>query len=244
MDYVEKAVNILDNTGKLRWNNVEGANKCLKALQCLLNIFEFFSLKTEDKTRFSKFASKISEARKMFKLFKFFNELPRLLYLIETPLDNFTKNFNFLTRFFSALFYIFENLSVLTNLKFINRNYRTHIEISMSLSWLMAQIFHISYYAGILKKTYSDEEDLRNMEVNKCKVKDIYQKLKILSQIRVYLALGLIRNFGDFILSCYDLKLFENFLGTKTMKLVVGISGFISASISIYQMFFSSPILK
>jgi len=208
------------------------------------NIIEFFSIDSEDKLKFSKFASKISEARKVYKLFKFINEVPRLFYLVETPLDNFTKNFNFLTRFFHLLFYVFENLSVLTDLKFIKQSYRTHIEISMSLSWLLAQIFHMSYYAGILKKTYSDEEDLRNMEINKCKVKEIYEKLKVLSQIRIYLLLGLVRNFGDFIISLYDLKLFENFLGTKTMKLVVGIFGLISAVISLYQQFFSSPYLK
>jgi hypothetical protein len=149
-----------------------------------------------------------------------------------------------LTRFFTALFYVLENLSVLTDLKFIKRNYRTHIEISMSLCWLMSQIFHMSYYIGILKKTYSDEEDLRYMEFNNCKVKDIYEKLTILSRIRMYLLLGLIRNFGDFIISCYDLKLFETFLGTRTMKLVVGITGFFSSLISLYQMFFSSPYLK
>lgn len=114
----------------------------------------------------------------------------------------------------------------------------------MSLSWLLANIFHMSYYVGILKKTYNDEEDLRMLELKQCKVKDIYQKLKTLSRIRLYLLLGLIRNFGDLLLSCYELKLFENFLGTKPMKLVVGINGFISAMISIYQMFFSSPYLK
>lgn len=166
------------------------------------------------------------------------------MYLIETPLDNFSKNFNFLTRFFNALFYVFENLSIFTNLNFINQNYRTHIEISMSLSWLLAQIFHMSYYAGILKKTYTDEEDLRTLELGKYKVKDIYEKLKTLSKIRYFLLLGLIRNFGDLLLSCYDLKLFENFLGTKTMKLIVGITGCISGIISLYQMFFSSPYLK
>jgi hypothetical protein len=142
------------------------------------------------------------------------------------------------------LFYLFENLSVLTNLKFINQNYRPHIEITMSLSWLLSQIFHMSYYIGILKKTYTDEEDLRNMEVRQCKVKDIYDKMKILSQIRKYLFLGLVRFFGDFILSCYDLKLFENFLGTKIMKFVVGVTGLISATISLYQQFFSPPFLK
>lgn len=219
------------------------------------NILEFFSIEREDKKFCVDFAgkitilllffsAKISQARKVFKFFKFINEIPRILYLIEAPLDNFSKNFNFLTRFFNALFYIFENLSVLTNLKFINQNYRTHIEISMSLSWLLAQIFHMSYYAGILKKTYNDEEDLRNLEINKCKVKDIYEKLKTLSKIRMFLLLGLVRNFGDLLLSLYDLKLFENFLGTKTMKLIVGITGMISALISIFQMFFSGPYLK
>ena len=213
---------------------------------------EFFSKEREKKKFYIDFAginnikyiAKISQARKVFKIAKFINEVPRILYLIEAPLDNFSKNFNFLTRFFNALFYIFENLSILTNLKFINHNYRTHIEISMSLSWLLAQIFHMSYYAGILKKTYTDEEDLRSLELDKCKVKDIYEKLKTLSKIRMFLLLGLIRNFGDLLLSLYDLKLFENFLGTKTMKLIVGITGMISALISIYQMFFSSPYLK
>jgi len=177
-------------------------------------------------------------------LFKFINEIPRLIYLVETPLDNFTKNFNFLVRFFNALFYILENLTVLTTLKFIDTKYRTHIEISMGLCWILGITFHISYYAGILKKTYNDEEDLRTMELNKCKVKDIYEKLKTLSNIRFFLLLGLIRNFGDLLLSCYDLKLFENFLGTKTMRFFVGFSGLLSAIISIYQMFFSSPYLK
>lgn len=163
---------------------------------------------------------------------------------METPLDNFTKNFNILTRFFNIFFYIFENLTLLTNLNFINQSYRPHIEISMSLSWLLAKIFHISYYAGILKKTYSDEEDLRNMEVGKFKVKDIYEKLKILSKIRIFLLMGLVKNFGDFLFSCYELKLFENFLGTKTMKLIVGITGFLSALINLYQMFSDDPHLK
>ena len=186
----------------------------------------------------------ISQARKINKLFKFINEVPRLIYLIETPMNNFTKNFNFLVRFFHALYYILENLSILTSLKFLDTNYRTHIEISMSLCWILGLNFHISYYAWILKKTYNDEEDLRLMELNKCKVKDIYEKLKTLSSIRFFLLLGLIRNFGDLLMSCYDLKLFQNFLGTKTMRFVVGLFGFLSANISLYQMFFSSPVLK
>ena len=149
-----------------------------------------------------------------------------------------------MTRFFNALFYLFENLTLLTNLKFLNQSYRTHIEISVSLSWLLAKIFQISYYVGILKKTYSDEEDLRNMEVGKFKVKDIYEKLKILSKIRMYLVMGLVKNFGDFLFSCYELKLFENFLGSMTMKFVIGITGFLSALISIYQMLSDDPHLK
>jgi hypothetical protein len=167
-----------------------------------------------------------------------------LIYLVETPLDNFTKNFNFLTRFFNANFYIFENLSLLCRLKFVPEIYSTHIEIAMSLSWLLAQIFHMSYYIGILKKTYNDEEDLRTLEINKCKVKEIYEKLKTLSKIRFYIMLGLMRNYGDLLLSCYDLKLFEHFLGTKTMKIGVNITGFISGIISLYQMFYPNPYLK
>jgi hypothetical protein len=186
----------------------------------------------------------ISQARKIFKLFKFINEIPRLIYLIETPMNNFTKNFNFLTRFFHALFYILENLTILTQLKFLDTNFRTNIEIAMSLCWILGLNFHISYYTWILKKTYNDEEDLKIIETDKYKVVDVYDKLKTLSSIRFFLLLGLLRNFGDLLMSCYDLKLFRNFLGTKTMRLIVGLFGFLSANISLYQMFFSSPLLK
>lgn len=186
----------------------------------------------------------ISQSRKIFKLFKFINEIPRLIFLIETPMNNFTKNFNFLVRFFHLLFYVLENLTILTSLKFLDTNFRTHIEISMSLCWILGINFHMSYYAWVLKKTYNDEEDLRQLDIEKEYVKDVYGKLANLSKIRFFLLLGLVRYFGDLLMSCYDLKLFSNFLGTKTMRFVVGLFGFLSANISLYQMFFSSDMLK
>jgi hypothetical protein len=102
----------------------------------------------------------------------------------------------------------------------------------------------MSYYIGILKKTYNDEEDLRILELNKYKVKEIYMKLKTLSNIRFYLLLGLIRNFGDLLISCYELKLFENFLGTRPMGIICSISGFLSGGIGLYQMFNTNPYYK
>src|SRR5574343_47631 len=136
MNIIDVLTNIFENT--------EGANKCLKIVQCLSNIIEYI-VRVQDKEKYVMFASKISQARKMFKLFKFINEIPRLIYLIETPLDNFTKNFNFMTRLFNSFFYIFENLSIFTTTKLIDQYYRTHLELLMSLSWLLTQIFHMSY---------------------------------------------------------------------------------------------------
>ena len=180
----------------------------------------------------------------MFKLCKFINELPRLKYLIESPLDNFTKNFNILTRAFHLVFYFMENLTIFVKLNFINKNYRIHIELCMGLSWLLAQIFHLTYYIKILKNTYRDEDDLRHLNVENYRVNEIYQKLKILSKIRFALILGIIKSLGDFLFACYELKVFENFLGTNFAKLLIGITGIVSSCISIYQTYFSDSYTK
>lgn len=61
MDYLEKTVNIFENTGKIyKFNIIEGANKTLKAIQCVANIFEFFTKNDDDKLKFSKFSCKIN----------------------------------------------------------------------------------------------------------------------------------------------------------------------------------------
>jgi hypothetical protein len=102
----------------------------------------------------------------------------------------------------------------------------------------------LTYYINVLKKTYTDEEDLRHLNVENYRVNEIYQKLKILSKIRYALILGIMKTLGDFLFACYELKVFENFLGTNFAKVLVGVSGLISSCISIYQSYFSDIYTK
>lgn len=163
---------------------------------------------------------------------------------MEAYLDNFTKNFNILTRAFLMVYYFAENLSLLKNLKFLNRKYSVFIELTKGLSFLVAQLSHFTYYLIVLKRTFDDEENLKKLDLKKYKVKDIFQKIQILSTIRKYIYLGIIRLLGDILIAFYDLKLFENFLGTNFAKLLIGIGGFLSSLISIYQLFYGGPYLK
>ena len=59
MDYLEKAVNIFENTGNQIYFKIEGANKCLKATQCVASIIEFFTQKADDKLKYSKFSGNL-----------------------------------------------------------------------------------------------------------------------------------------------------------------------------------------
>jgi len=66
----------------------------------------------------------------------------------------------------------------------------------------------------------------------------------VLSKIRKCIYLGILRLIGDILLAFYDLHLFENFLGTNFAKLIIGIGGLFSSSISIYQSFYGGPYSK
>ncbi len=109
--------------------------------------------------------------------------MPRLGYLMEVPLDNFTKNFNILTRAFLLVFYFTENINFFSILKFINRKYKVYIELTQGLSFLLAQLVHFTYYLSVLKRTYDDKENLKKLDLKQYKVKDIFEKIQMLSKM-------------------------------------------------------------
>lgn len=216
--------------------HTEFHNWLFKFIQCLSNVFEFFSKTLIYKNLFANFASKITSARKIFRLLKFLNEIPRMYYLVDCKFDGFSKNLNFLSRLFSCIFYLFENITLFQHLKLINDNTLIHFEIIMSLSFMLSQTFQSIYYFFILKKTYLDEEQLKKKYSSQVKLKDIYNHLGKLSKIRFNVIKALVKCFGDLSLALYDLKLMESILSGKLSKLVLSVTGLLSTIVAITQL--------
>lgn len=234
--YIQINIMVENETTEKILENTEVYNWALKFIQCSTNIFEFFSRTMLNQNIYSNFAFKIAQARKIFRLFKFLNEIPRIYYLIDSNCSTFSKNLNFIARLFTCIFYFLENITLFQNLKLLNDNTLLHIELIMSLSFLLAQTFQSLYYFYIIRKTYNDEESLKQDFQSQIKLRELCLKLSKLSKIRGKIIYSLIKCLGDFCLACYDLKIFENVISGKLAKFLLSITGLCSSVVALNQL--------
>lgn len=225
-------------TTELIIEKTELHNWLMKILQCLANLFEFFSKTLIYQNLFSNIAYKVSLARKIYRIFKFLNEFPRFNYLIDCKYNTISKNLNFISRLFNCIFYFLENITLLQHIKILNENTLILLELIMSASFLLAQIFQGLYYYYILRKTYKDEAILKDMSYSQLNSKNIFYKLSLLSNIRYRIYCLFIKSFGDFVMACYDLKLYESLLSGKIFKFILSITGLMSSLVAVQQLFY------
>lgn len=215
-------------------SKTETHSQLIKCFQCISSILSYFSNTIIQKNHYSKLSFQLSMMRKVFRIFRFFNEIPRLQFLYSCNYDNITKNLNFLTRIFAAIFYLLENITILQHLKILNEDNLVTIELLMGVSFLLSQIFQNAYYFYILNRSYSDEEDLKNQDGSFFKLKDVYLKLKKLSRIRFQVWLGILRTIGEIFLAFHDMKILQGFLSNSFLNFITSFTGLISALISIW----------
>lgn len=223
---------MVDNTSLVNLlSYTEIHNWIMKIIQCTSYLLEYSSKTLKSQQKFSSFGNKVASARKIYRVFKFLNDIPRMYYLISCSYDSFSKNINFLSRFFSSIFYFLENINILQYLRLVDNKFLIHSEIIMSLSFLLSQTFQIIYYLFVIKKTYDDEVYLKQS-----KQKEILSKKTRLIKIRFSILLALVRCLGDLSLSFYDLKLFESVFSGRLSKLIFSITGLMSSVVAIYQL--------
>ena len=214
----------------------ETISQLAKCFQCTANIVSYYFSKTLlNRTKFSEISDKIILIRKAFKIFRFFNEIPRMQFLLDNKnLTNLTKNLNFCSRFFSFLFYLLENISLLMVLKIIDEEWLVTVEIIMGLCFAICQTFQVLYYFYILHKTYVDEEELKKQDGSVVKLKEVYLKIKKLISIRFKVIMGMIRSLGELCLAFNDMKLFRNYFSDTFLSFITSLTGFFSALISLW----------
>jgi hypothetical protein len=99
---------------------------------------------------------------------------------------------------------------------------------------LLAQLLFLIYCIKTLRRTYTDESDLKVAALNKMTVKTFQENLALIERLRRDYLLNLIRATGDFAVCINENDIPEMMLGIQFNQGVEGVCGFISAGVYIY----------
>lgn len=156
-------------------------------MQFLAKFFAWYSLRTEDKELISKYLSisgklfntliidndidSFRDARSVFRLTKSLFEIKRIKIIQKTK-DTFAKIVNTLSRLFYFVFWFFDNIYIM--IKLLNSqspNKREFYRILSRRFQLIGQFLYLIYCIKTLRRTYTDESDLKVAALNKMTVK-------------------------------------------------------------------------
>lgn len=214
----------------------ETQNQISKALQCICRILGTFTRTSIDKNFYYNLSDKICIFRKIFRVFRFLNEIPRMKFLIfeieDFNIDGFSKNINFMSRLFNFFFYVLENANLIMVLGFFDEKFSLLSEALMGFCFGIAQLSQIAYYIYVYNKICTNEKDINsNFKLN---FHDIYSSLKQLNNIKKKIILGLIKCIGELFISFNDMKLFKNAFGDTYFQFLTSLTGLFSSLISLW----------
>jgi hypothetical protein len=95
------------------------------------------------------------------------------------------------------------------------------------------------YCVKILRKTYTDESDLKVAAVGKMTVRQVKENLQIITKLRRDYQLNFARVFADLIICVNENDLFFRVLGKRINQGVEGFFGILAAWIYLYGLFTS-----
>ena len=109
----------------------------------------------------------------MFRLTKFLFEIKRIQIIYAVNEDRFSQVINIVSRFFYMLHWLFDNISILikiTGMK-TGRYDRDYFRTLSRKCWLIGILIFLFYCVKVLRKTYTDESDLKVAAVGKMTVR-------------------------------------------------------------------------
>ena len=102
--------------------------------------------------------------------------------------------------------------------------------------WLFGIITFMIYCLKTLRKTYTDESDLKVAALDKMTVLELKQNLLIISKLRHDYWLNLARAIADLCIACNENEIPLNLLGKRLNKGVDGFFGMMSSSIYLFSL--------
>lgn len=126
------------------------------------------------------FLETLYDSRSLFRIFKSLVEIKRIQFILECArdTDRFTLITNVTSRFCYFNFWLFDNLYILT--KVMNKHKNPTLELYQKLFWRISRswwlcgiIMFLIYCLKTLRKTYTDESDLKVAALNKMTVREL-----------------------------------------------------------------------
>ena len=116
---------------------------------------------------------KFSDARSVFRLTKFLFEVKRIQIIYQVSDDKFSLIINILSRAFYLLHWLFDNVFIIMKLAdFYPKSFdRDQLRSLSRKFWLIGVFIFLIYCSKILRKTYTDESDLKVAAVNNMTVR-------------------------------------------------------------------------
>ena len=170
-------------------------------------------------------------ARKLFRLFKSVNEYKKIMEILGKGKLSQTDTLNALSRLAFLLYWFFDNLTVLASVKFLNLDAKQMNKYG-AFWWFVGLVLGQAVCFINLADIASEEAKLRKQERSETTTKEL-QKLKA-KKFTEYL--NILKQAGDMVTSSQAIELPSKF-GFNFNDGHVGLGGFVSAVITMYQLY-------
>lgn len=183
------------------------------------------------KARFAGLFEGMKTARKLFRLFKSLNEYHKVNELLSKKELSQVDMLNIGGRIAFLLYWIFDNLSILSSVKFLNLDAKQMNKYG-SFWWFVALCLGQAASFITLAELAKEEASIRKKE----KSEETQKALKAINAKRFTEYLNIIKQAGDMITSSQAIELPSKF-GFNFNEGHIGLGGFVSAVLTMYQLY-------
>ena len=141
------------------------------------------------------------DARSVFRLSKSIFEVKRIKLIAEKTNDLFGKVINIISRAFYMVFWLLDNIYIVMKMVNISTAEQRLLVKTVSRRFqIVGQLLFLIYCVKTLRRTYTDESDLKGAALNKMTVKYFRESLAVIYRLRRDYLLNIVRAFCDFVI--------------------------------------------
>jgi Peroxisomal biogenesis factor 11 (PEX11) len=173
----------------------------------------------------------LRDARSVFRLSKSLFEVKRIKLILAQSHDAFAIVISTLSRLCYFFFFLLDNLHILGKLLGVKSEY------FMGLSrrcQLVGQGLFLVYCAKTLRRTQTDESDLKVAALNRMTVRDMQEGLQKICALRDQYVMHLVRALCDFAICLNENDIPRRVFGIQFNQGVVGVLGMVSGLMYLY----------
>ena len=223
------------------FNKAEARDKFSKSVQYLsrLMMFATVNLNPDISKRFELLFKGMADARKLFRLFKWVNEYQKTMEFLDQPPADWDEKdliLNILARVSFSVYWIFDNLFILSKLKVIRQN-TDGFRVASAFFWWLGLLFNL-VIAFLKLSTLKIEENslIKLSEQNPEKSGALKDRFSLIKKIRNTQYRAIIKSLGDLITSAAGWGIGEQF-GMHFNDAHIGIGGSVSALITCWELY-------